>query len=496
MMRQLALLVAIATVATNSGAQVPLTVDTNFRFYYTPDVMDYWGGAINYWGPAVGYIHLRHNGDILLSGGQLMPVEQIPWGYDRPMIISNSGEAVDFLSTGAAFAYDLPLADQYFGSNKRFNYDGTQDVTFSSGQQEFVINNRNPSGWYFFDDLSGFNAGYFTLQGDPAQYVLKKVDQWGGRDTTFQLRHATHPLGPVGRYIHPLSNGQFLLNGRWTHYDGHPSGTVVRINADGSKDTTFHFASWQGEVAAIHEQPDGKVIMAGRIWMNGIADTLHLVRVDLDGSLDSTFNNFLDFRAGTHAFSSMCGVNVLERIDEQRIVVGGYFTTIDGEPRGCIACVDNSGNLLDCWAGGGLHPVSFTPGGAPNFSLYGFKYLTTGECYLFGGYNGFTDANGYHPEQVCMSRLHMPDVGIAEPRIQEPQLRVWPNPGNETFNLEWKGRSVSEVQIRDALGRHVLAERNVLNTTPIDASKLAPGTYTVLVRNALGEQAVAKWIKP
>jgi len=495
MMRKLALLVATVAVATNCGAQTPLTVDTSFRFYYTPEVMDYWGGVITYWEPSVGFIYLRQNGGILLSGGQLMPVEQIPWGFDRQVIIATTGGPVEFINHGGNYRHELHETNQYFGSNKRFNYDGTVDWSFSHGSQQFDVNNRNPFGWYFFDDLSGFNTGYFTLSDDSLKYVLIKVDEWGLRDTTFQLRHAAHPLGPVGHYIHPLNNGQFLLNGRWTQYDGQPSGTVVRINADGSKDTTFHFASWKGEVAAIHEQPDGKVIMAGRIWMNGIADTLHLVRVNLDGSLDNTFNNFLDFRTGTHAFSSMCGVNVLERIDTDRIMVGGHFTTIDGEPRGCIACVDNSGNLLDCWAGGGLHPVSFTPGGGPNFGLSGFKCLDNGECYIFGSYHGFTDANGFHPEQICMSRIFMPTVGIEEPEAQTPALRLWPNPGDGLVNFHWLGHTKAMLEVRDALGQLVHGETYVGGNWQVDLSHLPSGLYTVLLSAPEGGRATTKWIK-
>jgi hypothetical protein len=67
-----ALLVAAALAATNSGAQTPLTIDTTFRFYYTPESVEYW--AANYaggncmWTPLIGDVLLRNNGNVLATG--------------------------------------------------------------------------------------------------------------------------------------------------------------------------------------------------------------------------------------------------------------------------------------------------------------------------------------------------------------------------------------------------------------------------------------------
>jgi hypothetical protein len=498
-MRRLAVLVATAAVATNSGAQTPLTIDTSFRFYYTPEVMNYWDSVISYWTPAVGFVHLRQNGEVMAVGGQIMPVEQIPWGYDRSVLLSTTGAALSFIEAGPLH-YELPQTNQYFGSNKRFNYDGSLDFSWQMPAPVtwgFQLVNIGVSAWHFFDDVSALNGGYYRIADDPLKYVLVKTTPSGTRDSTFQMRHADHPLGPYGEYIHPLSNGQYLFNGRWTHYEGRPCGSVVRINSDGSQDTTFHFPSWQGTVAVIHEQQDGKVIMGGRIWMNDYADTLQLVRVNVDGSLDTTFNNFADYRNnGAGLYSSMaCGVNVLEKLDEERFVVGGLFTTINGEPRGCIACVDTAGILLDCWAGGGLEPISYTPGGAPNVSLYGFKCLANGECYLYGGYQGFTDANGFHPEQVLMSRLYMPDVGVHDHAGPQPTVRVWPNPGTGSVQVAFNGHDSATARFYDLQGRLVLQSALGSGITSFDVSSLSQGIYTVVVVRSDGMRSATKWIK-
>lgn len=111
-------------------------------------------------------------------------------------------------------------------------------------------------------------------------------------------------------------------------------------------------------------------------------------------------------------------------------------------------------------------------------------------------YKGITDANGYHPEQVCMSRFFMPSVGVAEKPMPVQVLSVWPNPGGDVLHLNWSGRAIQELELRDALGRVALKRTSVINNNPIDVSTLASGTYTVLARTAQGERAVAKWVKP
>jgi hypothetical protein len=109
-------------------------------------------------------------------------------------------------------------------------------------------------------------------------------------------------------------------------------------------------------------------------------------------------------------------------------------------------------------------------------------------------YKGITDANGYHPEQVCMSRFFMPSVGVAEKPMPVQVLSVWPNPGGDVVHVNWSERGIQSVELRDALGRSLLEQTTILNNEPIDVSSLAPGTYTVLVR-ADGIRSATKWIK-
>ena len=189
------------------------------------------------------------------------------------------------------------------------------------------------------------------------------------------------------------------------------------------------------------------------------------------------------------------GVNVLTPLGDGRIVVGGMFDRIDGELRGCIACIDTLGNLLDCWANGGLVPEAYTPSGGPYFQLCGFECLSNGDCYLFGEYKGFIDANGLHPRQCLMSRIYMPDVGVTESAAATSALAVWPNPGDDRLHFRTTLGQPGTFEVRDATGRLVAHGRHGAGVTTVDTERLAPGPYTLSTFSPDGVRTSTTWIK-
>lgn len=500
MMRPLALSVAAALAATDGGAQVPLTIDTSFHFYYSADLMEYWSehyaGGGGMWTPNIGDVLLRNNGNVLATGNDLIkPLHEVPWGgrVSVEFAAHGDGTVLHYRPSCTSGVIEIPGTDLWFSNNRRRFNDCSIDYSF--GWADLHIALRTLDGWYVFEDSSALSTGYFRITpSDPLRYALIKVDKWGELDTTFTHRSASGDV--YGKQLRRLRNGQFLFNGRWTHYEGRPTGSIIRINADGSQDTTFHTSIFSSEMNSMYEQPDGKVVLGGMFRFTDFPDTLNLIRLNTDGSLDYSFNNFNYFRTGYFGpVSAMPGVKVAP-LDAGRLFIGGAFTRVGAEPRSCMACVDTAGNLLDCWANGGLHPMNYSSSGWPNAGLSGMRTLANGETYIYGMYKGITDANGYHRDQVCVSRLYMPDVGVAEKPMPVQALAVWPNPGGEVLHVNWSGRAIQAVELRDALGRLALRTERYINHQPLDASALAPGTYTVLARTANGERAAARWIKP
>ncbi|MCS7337554.1 MAG: delta-60 repeat domain-containing protein, partial [Verrucomicrobiae bacterium] len=85
-----------------------------------------------------------------------------------------------------------------------------------------------------------------------------------------------------------------------------------------------------GEIYAFAVQPDGKVIVAGRFnWIGGVYRT-NIARLNPDGSVDLGFDAAMPART---AMDYSTYVNCVLVQPDGRIVVGGYFDSVGGQPR-------------------------------------------------------------------------------------------------------------------------------------------------------------------
>ena len=151
---------------------------------------------------------------------------------------------------------------------------------------------------------------------------------------------------------------------------------LLRLNGDGSVDTTFVDADPEGAVLAIAPQPDG------RIWAGGsfiaIGGQLHanLARLDANGSVDAT-------TAFTDTDDS---VNALALRPDRKLWVAGNFSAIGAHTRHSLALLDATGGVdaafADANVGGGIQALALQPnrklwiggdfmagGGQPRYSL-------------------------------------------------------------------------------------------------------------------------------
>jgi len=488
--RHIALLLATHLVARSGWAQTPLTIDPAFEYCVTPELIEQFGEGFK-----VYDVSLREDGTMITTGNRLQKVIH-PWAASGGGVlkISNTGAYIESPFTGPSSSKITELANgQYFYGYKRFENSGERDFSFGG----MGLSYTSISDWYVFEDRSVLVGGAFKLDPEgPIEYGLIKVDEWGLPDPTFTPRKVGPGTSRVVHTLEPLNNGQFLANGSFSTYDGEFSGPVARINADGSRDPSFYFPAWKGTIGVVLEQPDGKLILGGRFWMNDTPDTLKVVRIFPDGSLDPSFNNRVDYRTGDNEYSAMVsGVNVLTPLGDGRIVVGGMFDRIDGQMRRCIACIDTLGNLLDCWANGGLVPETYSPTGFPYAQLFGFECLANGDCYLFGEYKGFIDANGLHPRQCVMSRIFMPDVGVEELERDTSSIMIWPNPGTEVLNLRSEEPEPQEFYLIDVNGRIVLEGVIPHGTSSVNTSLLSSGAYSLMRKGTSGKTFINTWIK-
>jgi uncharacterized delta-60 repeat protein len=102
--------------------------------------------------------------------------------------------------------------------------------------------------------------------------------------------------------------------------------TLVRFNADGSPDTTFsQLSTPSGTFDAVVLQTDGRILVGGEFTLGSPAVS-RLARLNPDGSIDGSFNPAPNGRVAALALQS-----------DGRLMIGGNFTNVGGQSRTGLA---------------------------------------------------------------------------------------------------------------------------------------------------------------
>jgi len=176
-------------------------------------------------------------------------------------------------------------------------------------------------------------GGSFVSIGGSTQAYLARLNADGSLDKTFAPKFN----GPV-QAIALQSNGQYLVGGLFTTVDGISRSYIVRMNTDGTFDGPFN-PDPNAPVYSIAVQSNGQILFGGAfdvVTPNGALTSTtvgQFVRVNTDGTLDTTFNP-------EPSGGSIFAIAILS---DGRIVVGGEFTGIGGASQSYIARLSSTG---------------------------------------------------------------------------------------------------------------------------------------------------------
>ncbi len=128
---------------------------------------------------------------------------------------------------------------------------------------------------------------------------------------------------------------------------------VTSWAADGDVDTSFGngLAGASNTVYAVAVQGDGKVLIGGFFTSVNGTTRGRIARLNSDGSVDTSFGNGL---AGASSFVYAVAVQ-----GDGKVLIGGQFTSVNGTTRGNIARLNSDGSL-DTSFGNGLNGASST----------------------------------------------------------------------------------------------------------------------------------------
>ena len=181
-------------------------------------------------------------------------------------------------------------------------------------------------------------------------------------------------------------SGRLIIGGLFNTVEGQPGYQgVARFNADDSLDTTFKVATDEF-VKAIAIQSDGKILIGGQFHYitpaGGTTTTSWgIARLNPNGTVDASFQ---PAPAGT--VKSNHNVRGIAVQSDGKIVIGGYFTAIDGVARNRIARLNADGTL----------DTSFNVGTGSNGNIEDVKLQSNGKILISGSFTNIqgTDIRG------------------------------------------------------------------------------------------------------
>ncbi|WP_228519080.1 T9SS sorting signal type C domain-containing protein [Flavobacterium sp. LC2016-12] len=196
-------------------------------------------------------------------------------------------------------------------------FDNTVRTLFLQGDQNLIV-----------------GGDYLNLNGIPSAY-LTRLKPDGTIDENFSI--GTGFNGKIyASYVQ--SDGKIIVGGSFTSFRGISCGRLIRLNADGSYDTSFNtsIAATTGIIYEISPQPDGKIIVVGSFTKYNNVTVNRIARILPSGDLDTSFVT------GSGSASNITNVSVLA---DGKILLTGNFTSFNGVPANRIVRLYSDGRI-------------------------------------------------------------------------------------------------------------------------------------------------------
>lgn len=312
------------------------------------------------------------NGDVVI-GGTFTSTE--PMGYSNFIMILANGH----INYGDGFNSRVSIIDTQ--SDGKFIVGG--DFTRFNDIEVTQLSRLNLDGSFdntFNSESRAYNlTALLILKNDKILIAtnfngLFRLNANGSADTSFNP--GTGPDGTILQ-MYEQSDGKVLLHGTFSNYNGSSASRIVRINADGSIDTSFNTGTGLNDIGKMAVQSDGKIIITDRFVTNFNENSVNgIVRINTDGSIDTTLTS-----TASYASVSPYCVNDVQVSPDGYIYISGSFTAFNG----------TSANSLIRLLSDGTVDSSFSMGSGFDNTIYALELQQDGDVVVSGS---FTTYNG------------------------------------------------------------------------------------------------------
>lgn len=393
----------------------------------------------------------------------------------------------------------------------RLNANGTIDTSFACNISTYA--NPRPINALALQPDGKILVGGNTFLGSGGSNTFKRLNSDGSIDSSFNYTIITETINAIA--VQP--DGKILISGKFPTFFPFPSDyKVVRVNANGTVDTTFD-ANSKGNsyIYNIIIQPDGKIVLSGAFTTYNNTIAVHMVRLEANGTIDTTFNVGLGFDnmpnsivlqpdnkiVACGSFSSFNGMptNRLVRLNpngtidptfnigsgpsssvytialqlDGKILAGGLFTTFNNQAKYFIVRLNSNGSLDNSFN---------TVGGGPDYRVSKIIMQADGKP-IIGGL--FVNYNGIGRNRLA--RLNPVVLGTDEFNGLHQNVSVYPNPVKDLLHLE-HATTIQNIAVLDLFGKMVIYQNVNAIQSELDMSGLDNALYFLKVTTADGIQ--------
>lgn len=258
----------------------------------------------------------------------------------------------------------------------RLNTDGTLDTTFNIGIG-FIGTNSVFKGIRKIalqaDGKIIVAGGFISFNGITCKDLVR-LNSNGTLDTSFNTGLGfNNNLSSI--LLQP--DGKIFVCGAFTSFNNIPTNYLVKLNSDGSIDSSFDSTN-SGADATINDvaiQTDGKVIIGGSFSNYAGIPYSKIARLNTDGTLDSSFNIGTGFSTGT--------VNSITIQTNGKIIIGGAFISFNGTTINNLIRLNTNGTL----------DTSYVTGTGPSGSVTSINLQTDGKILILGTFTTYNNVN-------------------------------------------------------------------------------------------------------
>ena len=241
-------------------------------------------------------------------------------------------------NSGGNYRLGLAIIDEYFSSEnpRYFNSNFYNELNTNDN---VYINNGLGFNQYIslIVDFSDQNVEIFK---NNVKKILKdwryfvKINLNGDLDNDLNVNNNFN--NAISTITTQLDN-KILIGGGFIKYQGKDQKFIIRLNENGTKDNTFNTGDgFNNNVNIIVLQTDNKILIGGEFRSYKSIEYNRIIRLNTDGSVDNTFN------IGT-GFDNI--VNIITIQNDNKILIGGFFTIYKGVSKKRIIRLNTDGNI-------------------------------------------------------------------------------------------------------------------------------------------------------